>query len=135
MRIGEFLRFSGLLLLAWGTASWFLPFEERDAFYTDVAYNTFYVALGLILIWAGTTWNPDIRSLWTAIFGLLFVALTIAGWAVSQRSAPNAGVTNLENPADNLVHLGIAIVFLTAAWRAKSDELYHEPSGTAINLR
>ena len=65
MRIGQFLKAAGLLLLAWGIASWFLPFDEGQSFYTDTGYNVFSVCIGVLVTWIGTTWNPELRRIWT----------------------------------------------------------------------
>ena len=135
MRIGRFLLSAGYLLLMWGIASWFVPFEAGDELYTDVAYNTFFSVLGVIVIWSGITWNPEIRHAWTRVLGVGFVLLAIAGWAMAGRGAPNLWVTNLENPADNLILLAIGLASLSASVWAKPDDVYLEPSGTTMNLR
>lgn len=135
MRIGTFLKISGLLFLGWGVASWFVPFEEGDVFYTDVVYNTFYVVIGLLVTWIGTTWNPELRRIWTVFVGLLFLAVAIMGWSVVGRDAPNFWVVNFENPVDNVIHLGVGLVFLAVSIFGKPDAVYREPPGTTMNVR
>ena len=135
MRIGTFLKASGLLFLAWGVASWFVPFDEGDRFYTDVGYNTFYLAIGVLVTWIGTTWNPELRRIWTGFIGVLFLAMAIMGWAVVGRDAPNFWVVNFENPVDNVVHLGVGLVFLAVCIFGKADAVYGEPPGTTMNVR
>ena len=121
------------MFLAWGIAAWFLPFSEGETFYTDPGYNVFYLAMGPLLIWTGWTWNPEIRQLWTAVYGVLFLVIAIAGWAVSGLDAANLGVTNLET-ADNIVHVLVGLTFLLVAFQARSDLVYGEPPGTAMNV-
>ena len=133
-RIGQFLRASGALLLLWGIAAWVLPFSEGDLFYTDLAYAVFYLAIGLLFLWAGITWSPEIRHLWTGLFGAFFVALSIVGWAISGQEAPNLGITNFES-IDNVVHLLLGLLFLLVAFQSRSDQVYLEPAGTAINVK
>ena len=135
MRIGRFLKLAGLLLLAWGIASWFLPFEEGDAFYTDTGYNVFFLCIGLLVTWIGTTWNPELRRIWTVYVGVLFFVLAVAGWIVAGRDAPNLWVMNLENPADNVIHLVVGLIFLATSKFAKPDVVYSEPPGTTMNVR
>ncbi|MEE8517827.1 MAG: hypothetical protein V3S98_01730 [Dehalococcoidia bacterium] len=135
MRIGRFLKILGLLFLAWGIVSWFVPFDEGDDFYTDAGYNTFYILIGLLVTWIGATWNPELRRIWTLFAGILFLAIAAAGWIVVNQDAPNLGFTNLENPADNLVHLAVGLAFVLAAKFAKPDAVYSEPPGTTMNVR
>lgn len=135
MRIGKFLLWGGLILFVWGIASWFVPFEEGDDFYTDTGYNTFYLVVGFLVTWMGATWNPELRRIWTLYVGVLFLAVAAAGWIVVGRDAPNLGITNLENPTDNMIHLGLGVLFLLMAKFAKPDAVYPEPPGTAMNFR
>ncbi len=135
MRIGRFLNIMGLLFLGWGIASWFVPFDEGDEFYTDVAYNAFYLSIAVLVLWMGTTWNPELRRIWTGFVGVLFLVIAVMGWAVVDREAPNFWVVNFENPVDNLVHLALGLAFLTASFIAKPDAVYGEPPGTTMNVR
>ena len=135
MKIGHFLQLSGLVLLGWGIAAWFMPWEEGDEFYTDVGYNVFYLSIGLLVLWIGTTWNPELRRIWTVFTGILFLAISVMGWAVVGRDDPNFWVVNFENPVDNLVHLGVGLAFFVGAMFCKTDAIYPEPPGTTMNVR
>ena len=135
MKLGDFLKIAGLILLAWGIVSWFVPFDEGDDFYTDVGSNTFYLSIGVLVTWIGSTWNPELRRIWTLFIGILFLAIAVAGWVVINQDAPNLGVTNLENPADNVAHLAIGLLFVIVAKYGKPDAVYPEPPGTTMNVR
>lgn len=135
IRIGRLLLVTGFLLLVWGIAGWFVPSEEGDPFYTDAAYNTFFMVLGAVVMWSAFTWNPEIRHAWARVLGVGFVLLALTGWAVAGRDAPNLWVTNFENPADNVILLAIGFAFLLASFWARTDEVYLEPPGTTMNLR
>lgn len=135
MRIGQFLKLAGILLLIWGIVSWFLPFEDDQSFYTDTGYNVFFLCAGLLVTWIGTTWNPELRRIWTVYAAALFLALAVAGLVVAGRDAPNLWVMNLENPADNVIHLLVGLVFLAGSIFCKPDAVYPEPAGTTMNVR
>ncbi len=135
MRIGQFLKLAGILLLIWGVVSWFLPFEDDQAFYTDTGYNVFFLSVGVLVTWMGTTWNPELRRAWTVYLAVLFLALAVIGWVVAGRDAPNLWVMNLENPGDNVIHLVLGLVFLAASIFSKPDGVYREPPGTTMNVR
>ena len=133
MRLGNFLVMAGLALVAWGVISWFLMGNEGDTFYTDVTYNIFYLVMGAIVLWSGTTWNPEVRRPWVKIFGSIFGVLAIVGWIVSSVDAPNLLITNMET-ADNVAHTVIALVFLLVGFYGKKDDVYLEPPGTTMNI-
>jgi peptidoglycan/LPS O-acetylase OafA/YrhL len=135
MRIGRFLKVAGVLLLAWGIASWFLPFDEGQSFYTDTGYNALFLCIGLLVTWIGTTWNPELRRIWTVYVAALFLVLAVAGLIVAGRDAPNLWVMNLENPTDNVIHLAVGLIFLAASIFGKPDVVYGEPPGTTMNVR
>jgi hypothetical protein len=134
MKIGQFLLWGGLLLLAWGVVSWFVPFDEGDDFYTDAGSSTFYLVIGLLVTWMGATWNPELRRIWTLYVGVVFLVVAVAGFIVFDQDAPNLGFTNLENPTDNLINLGLGVLFLLAAKFTKPDAVYPEPPGTSMNF-
>ena len=125
--IQPFLFFIGLLLVVWGSIGWFLPFQTGDPYYTDTASNVFYLALGLLLAWSGFAWAEGISHDCSTFVGVAFLALAVAGFAVSGRSDPNLWVTNLENPADNVVHLVSGVVFVLAGRRVLTEEPFLPP--------
>ena len=125
--IGPFLMVIGGLLLAWGIAGWFVPFEAGDTVATDMASNLFYTLLGPLLVWSGYAWSPNVRHDWTTNVGFLFLLLAIGGFAVSGRDATsNLWVTNLET-AENVAHLVLGVLMVLGGRRILTEEVYVIP--------
>ena len=124
--IGPFLVWVGLLVALWGTISWFLPFEEGDAFYTDLASNLFYTLLGLLIAWSGWIWAEGMRHDWATWVGAGLVLLAIIGAVVSVRDAPNLWVANLDM-TENVINLALGLVLVLGGRRVITDEAFLGP--------
>ena len=125
--IGPSLMAVGALLLALGTAGWFLPFDADAAYHADNAPSLFYTLLGVTLIWSGYTWSPNIRHDWATTVSILFILLATAGFAVSGRDAvDNLWVTNV-GQIENAGHLALGLLMVLGGRGVLTEEVYVVP--------
>lgn len=127
-----FLTVGGAVLLLLGIVGYLNVFTESGtpSFWLDNGENLAHTVLGIVALAAvfvpglNTALAPYYRpivglvgaiSLFFAVYGFLQPAGTGAD--------PNTfGVSNLENPSDNLLHLVVGIVAFAAIWVKPSEE-------------
>jgi hypothetical protein len=126
-QIGEFLFGLGGLLFAWGVVRWFLPSSVDAEYIAHPVANVFYIVAGLILIWSGFMWAPVVRHDWAFNAGAFFVVLAGVGFAVAGRPAPNLWIAHMNNPIDNLVHLGFGITLILGGRRVLTEDVFRIP--------
>jgi protein-S-isoprenylcysteine O-methyltransferase Ste14 len=87
----------------------------------DPVENLFHLVPGLTFLAVASlpglrlSLAPALRPL-LVVVGLAFLAAAIAGFALARRSAPNIlGVTNFENPVENVIHWVVGVQCLFAA--------------------
>ena len=119
-----FLILGGAVLLILGLVGFAGIFSKTStpAFWLDAGENWAHVGLGVIALAAvyvpglNTALAPYYR--WIVILvGIIALFFGIYGFAVSNGADPNTfGISNLENPADNLLHLVVAAWAFASAW-------------------
>ena len=126
----SFLRYGGIVLLVLGIIGFFgLPGQSFFALTTGE--NIAHVALGIVGLAAGYgTSNVALHRLLTVvvfatalIFGLWGFVLMAGGVFTPPATfaSPNFyGLANLENPADNLLHLFVAVWSGFTLWRERA---------------
>ena len=119
-----FLIVGGAVLLLLGIVGFLGIFSKTStpAFWLDSGENFAHVGLGVIALAA--VYVPGLNDIlrpyyrWIVILvGLLALFFAVYGVLVGNNAEPNTfGLANLENPADNLLHLVVALwAFLSAA--------------------
>lgn len=118
----KFLIWGGWVLLVLGVLGFILPDRGElqgsllgSYLWFDSAENWAHTVLGIVALLLGY-WGPaGVQKPVVVIVGLVALFFGITGFMVAGRPAPNwYGVTNLENPLDNLVHLVVGIWALWA---------------------
>ena len=121
-----FLTYGGAVLLLLGVLG-FVALSDATAypsFYLDSGENVAHTALGIIALaivfvpGLNTMFEPYYR--WIVILlGIVALFFAVYGFVVSGDSsmANTFGLANLENPADNILHLVVGAWALYAAWR------------------
>ena len=119
-----FLIVGGTVLLLLGIVGFLGIFTKAStpAFWLDSGENVAHVGLGLVALAA--VYVPGLNDAlrpyyrWIVILvGLLALFFAVYGVLVGSSAEPNTfGLANLENPADNILHLVVALwAFLSAS--------------------
>jgi hypothetical protein len=115
----QFLLIGGIVLLALGLVGFAGVFSDtKSAFYLDTGENVVHTGLGIIAI-AASFLIPDANLLkWlVAVVGVTALFFGIYGFMVAGNTPPNTfGISNLESPADDVLHIVVAIWALAAAF-------------------
>lgn len=114
----QFLLWGGIILVVLGILG-FLNFRLGGALYFDAGENWTHTILGIVAIAAAYRLGESAQRSLVWIVAVVALFFGIWGFVVAGRPAPNFyGLTNLENPIDNLLHLVVGIWAILAA-RAK----------------
>jgi hypothetical protein len=117
-----FLTYGGAILLILGIFA-LNSATATPAFYLDNGENVAHTGLGIIALaivfvpGLNTTFAPYYR--WIAIrLGIVALVFAVYGFYVGGNPAPNTfGISNLESPLDDILHLVVGAWALYAAWR------------------
>lgn len=125
-----FLIVGGAVLLLLGIVGFLNIFTEEayPAFYLTTGENVAHTVLGIVALAA--VYVPGLNSALAPYYrpivilvGLIALFFGVYGFVVSGAASPNTfGLANLENPADNILHL------VVAAWAFASAFIGREPS-------
>jgi hypothetical protein len=99
------------------------------AFWLDNGENVAHTALGIIALaivfvpGLNTAFAPYYR--WIVILlGIVALFFAVYGLAVGGNAEPNTfGISNLESPSDDILHLVVGAWALYAAWRAPAASM------------
>ncbi|HEV8697520.1 MAG TPA: hypothetical protein VGQ89_07505 [Candidatus Limnocylindrales bacterium] len=126
-----FLTYGGAILLLLGIIGFLGVFTETSfpSFYLDAGENVAHTALGIIALaivfvpGLNTAFTPYYR--WIVILlGIVALFFAVYGFVVGANPAPNTfGISNLESPLDDLLHLVVGVWALYAAWRAPASSM------------
>ena len=117
----QFLQIGGVILVLLGVIGFLAPNIGGDFLYFDMAENWAHLVLGVVAIVLAPMAIGDLKKWVVVIVGLVALFFGIAGFMVTSNSAPNFyGVTNLENPSDNVLHVVVGIWALWAAFNKKA---------------
>jgi hypothetical protein len=120
-----FLTYGGAILLLLGIVGYLNVFTETSfpSFYLDSGENIAHTFLGIVALaivfvpGLNTVFAPYYR--WIVILlGIVALFFAVYGFYVGGNAAPNTfGVSNLESPLDDILHLVVGAWALYAAWR------------------
>jgi len=127
-----FLIVGGAVLLLLGIVGYLSVFSESGSpnFWLDGGENLAHTFLGVVALAAVFVpgLNTALAPYYRVIVGLVgVIALFFAVYGFLQPAGSSAdpntfGVANLENPADNLLHLVVGIVAIAAVYMKSGDE-------------
>jgi len=120
-----FLTWGGAVLLLLGIVGFLGVFSKTafPSFYLDNGENIAHTFLGIVAL--AIVFVPGLNSMfapyyrWIVILlGIVALFFAVYGFYVGGNPDPNTfGVSNLESPADDILHLVVAAWALYAAWR------------------
>jgi hypothetical protein len=120
-----FLTYGGAILLLLGIVGFLGIFSKANvpAFYLDNGENIAHTFLGIVAL--AIVFIPGLNSMfapyyrWIVILlGIVALFFAVYGFYVGGNADPNTfGVSNLESPADDILHLVVGVWALYAAWR------------------
>jgi hypothetical protein len=126
-----FLTYGGVILLLLGIIGFLGVFSKEavPAFWLDTGENVAHTALGIIALaivfvpGLNTAFAPYYR--WIVILlGIVALFFAFYGFAVGGGAEPNTfGISNLESPSDDILHLVVGVWALYAAWRAPASSM------------
>ena len=127
-----FLTVGGAVLLLLGIVGYLNVFTESGtpAFWLDNGENLAHTVLGVVALAAvfvpglNTALAPYYRPI-VGLVGVIALFFSVYGFLQPAGTAadPNTfGLSNLENPSDNLLHLVVGIVAFAAIWVKPSEE-------------
>jgi uncharacterized membrane protein HdeD (DUF308 family) len=125
-----FLIIGGAVLLLLGIVGYAGIFTKESTpwFWLDNGENLAHTFLGIVALAAvfvpglNSILRPYYRGI-VALVGVIALFFAAYGFLQAGGASPNTfGVSNLENPSDNVLHLVVGIVALAAAWMGSSDK-------------
>lgn len=134
----QFLLYGGIILVVLGVLGMVGLGPTSDAsvlngfFWLDQTENMLHLLFGVVALGAYFLLKDEKLIKWlVALVGVIALIATIVGFLNAGDPAPNAGITNLENPADNILHLVVAIWAFMAAFmggKGSSQVQINQPS-------
>ena len=115
----QFLLIGGIVLLALGIVGFLGVFNDtKSAFYLDQGENVAHTGLGIIAIAAAFLIPNAMLQKWlVAVVGITALFFAVYGFMVAGNTPPNTfGISNLESPADDILHLVVGIWAVAAAF-------------------
>ncbi len=120
----QFLLIGGIILLLLGIVGYAGVFNDtKSAFYLDNGENVAHTVLGIVAIAASFLLKDANLQKWlVVVVGVVALFFGVYGFLVAGNAPPNTfGVSNLESPADDILHLVVGIWALYAAFMGKSS--------------
>jgi uncharacterized membrane protein HdeD (DUF308 family) len=126
-----FLTVGGAVLLLLGIVGYLNVFSESGSpgFWLDSGENLAHTVLGAVALAAvfvpglNTALAPYYKWI-VYLVGIIALFFAAFGFLNAGAAEPNTfGVANLENPADNLLHLVVGIWAIAAAYMTKSEPM------------
>jgi len=125
-----FLTVGGAVLLLLGIVGYLNVFSDTcSGFYLDNGENLAHTVLGAVALAAvfvpglNTAFAPYYKWI-VYLVGITALFFAAYGFLNAGAASPNTfGVANLENPADNLLHLVVGVWAILAAYMTKSEPM------------
>ena len=92
--------------------------DTKSAFYLDTGENVAHTVLGIVAIAAAFLLKDANLQKWlVVVVGVVALFFGVYGFIVAGNAPPNTfGISNLESPADDILHLVVGIWALAAAF-------------------
>jgi sulfite exporter TauE/SafE len=113
------LLIGGIVLLLLGIVGYAGVFSDtKSAFYLDTGENVAHTVLGIVAIAAAYLLKDANLQKWlVVVVGVVALFFGVYGFIVASNTPPNTfGISNLESPADDILHLVVGIWALAAAF-------------------
>ena len=120
-----FLTYGGAILLLLGIVGFLNVFTQTafPAFWLDTGENVAHTFLGIVAL--AIVFVPGLNTMfapyyrWIVILlGIVALFFAVYGFYVGGNASPNTfNISNLESPADDILHLVVGAWALYAAWR------------------
>lgn len=113
----QFLLIGGIILVALAVFGFVVPQRQGSFFWLDSAENWAHLVLGVAAIAAVYALPASVHGPLTLAVGVLGLLVGLYGFM-----SPNLLGANLENPADNILHLAVGAWAVFAWWGMKKAE-------------
>jgi len=116
----QFLLIGGIVLLLLGIVGFAGVFSDtKSAFYLDTGENVAHTVLGIVAIAAAYLLKDANLQKWlVVVVGVVALFFGVYGFIVAGNAPPNTfGISNLESPADDILHLVVGVWALAAAFK------------------
>lgn len=124
MNVKQFLQWGGIILVVVGILGFFLigPTAERSIFgpawWFSNGENWAHLVIGIVALIAAYAAPANVQKGLVWVVGIVALLVGIWGFFLGA-DAPNFYGANLENPADNILHLVIGIWAIWAAYKTR----------------
>ncbi|MBI3485772.1 DUF4383 domain-containing protein [Candidatus Daviesbacteria bacterium] len=115
LNLRQFLLLGGIILVVLGVAGLTVlgptPAASLlgDFFWLDGTENVAHLLFGVVALAAYYMLkDPQMTKILVILVGVVALVAALAGFMNGSAPVPNVGITNLENPADNILHLVVA---------------------------
>ncbi len=116
----QFLQIGGVILILLAVIGFVKPDFAGDLLNFDSAENWAHLVLGVVAVALAPLAIGDLKKWVVVLVGVIALAFGVLGFMVRGNPSPNFyGVTNLENPVDNVLHLVVGVWALFAAFNKK----------------
>ncbi len=113
----QFLQIGGTILVLLAVIGFLKPDLAGGLLNFDAPENWTHLILGVVAMVIAPLPLGDVRKWITVLVGVTGIVIGILGFIVRDNPSPNFyGVTNLENPVDNVLHLVVGIWAMIAAF-------------------
>ncbi len=116
----QFLQLGGVILVLLAVIGFLQPDLAGDLLSFDPAENWAHLVLGIVALVLAPLPIGDLKKWVVVLVGLVAIVFGILGFMVRGNPSPNFyGITNLENPVDNVLHLVVGVWAMLAAFNKK----------------
>ena len=119
----QFLQVAGIILIMLAMIGFLRPYLAGSLLYFDPAENWAHMFLGILAFLLAPMQIGELKQ-WIVVFiGVLALFSGIGGYLMRNATPPNFyGLTNFENPADNVLHVIVGVWALLAAFGGKGKK-------------
>jgi hypothetical protein len=118
----QFLQLGGVILVLLGIIGFLKPDLAGDFLNFDAPENWAHLLLGVVALVLAPLPLGSLKKWVVVLVGLTSIAFAVLGFMVRGNPSPNFyGVSNLENPADNVLHLVVGVWAMLAAFNKNSS--------------
>ena len=112
-----FLQVGGVVLVLLGLIGLFALNEPNGVFWLDTPENVAHLVLGIVALIAAFTFPAEVNKWLAVIVGLFALLASVWSFFISNSFLS----ANLENPADSILHLVVAVWALWAGFSGKQE--------------